>query len=136
MAGTFLSNTIDIKNMDANNGYPRKPITETITNGFLAVDHKWTVKYWNNAAEKLLGVQAKDIVGKNLWEKFAGVIPLDFYAVYHKAFLQDAPVHFEEYWGEMGSWFDVITYPSEDVLSVSFKSSNQPAYPQNPEHPE
>ena len=79
---------------------PGKPITEIITNGFFTVDRKWTVKYWNKAAEKLLGVQAKDIVGKNLWEKFAGSIPLDFYTVYHKAFLQDIPVHFEEYWGK------------------------------------
>ena len=55
-----------------------KPITEIITNGFFTVDRKWTVKYWNKAAEKLLGVQAKDIVGKNLWEKFAGIHSIRF----------------------------------------------------------
>ena len=90
------------------------------------MDQQWTVKYWNKAAERLLGVAAEDIVGKNLWEEFAGIIPLDFYTVYHKAFLQDIPVHFEEYWGEMGAWFDVITYHCDDTLSVSFKSSNHP----------
>ena len=112
MADNFFSNTINtngVKKTGNNNGYSHKPITEIITNGFFTVDNKWTVKYWNKAAEKLLGVQSKDIVGKNLWEKFAGDIPLDFYAVYHKAFLQDIPVHFQEYWGEMGAWFDVIT---------------------------
>jgi PAS domain S-box-containing protein len=31
----------------------------------------------------------------------------------------------------MGAWFDVITYHCEDTLFVSFKSSNQPAYPGN-----
>lgn len=113
----------------SNNGYRGKPITEIITNGFFTVDRKWTVKYWNKAAEELLGVQAKDIVGKNLWSEFAGIIPLDFYAVYHKAFLHDVPVHFEEYWGQMGAWFNVITYHCDDTLSVSFKSSNQPTHP-------
>ena len=113
---------------------PGKPITEIITNGFFTVDRKWTVKYWNKAAEILLGVKAKDIVGKNLWEEFAGIIPLNFYAVYHKAFLQDIPVHFEEYWGEMGAWFDVITYHCDDTLSVSFKSSNQPTHPDYAKH--
>ena len=49
----------------SNHGYRGKPITEIITNGFFTVDRKWTVKYWNKAAEELLGVQAKDIVGKN-----------------------------------------------------------------------
>ena len=113
----------------SNKGYQGKPITEIITNGFFTVDRKWTVKYWNKAAEKLLGVQADDIVGKNLWSEFAGILPLDFYAVYHKAFLQDIPVHFEEYWGEMGAWFNVITYHCDDTLSVSFKSSNHPVHP-------
>lgn len=106
------------------NRYPDKSINETLTNGFFTVDQKWTVKYWNKAAEILLKVKAKDIVGKNFWEEFAGIIPLEFYSVYQKAFIQDLPLHFEEYWGEMDSWFDVIIYYSDNSLSVSFKSSN------------
>ena len=74
--------TFSIKNNNAkkssNNGYRGKPITEIITNGFFTVDRKWTVKYWNKSAEELLGVAATDIVGKNLWSEFAGIIPLDF----------------------------------------------------------
>jgi len=102
---------------------PANSINEIIFNGFFTVDRKWTVIYWNNAAEELLGVTASEIVGSNLWEKFAGTIPLSFYTVYHKAFLTDIPVHFEEYWPEMGAWFDVVTYYNDDTLSVSFKSS-------------
>jgi PAS domain S-box-containing protein len=113
--------------------YPGKRITDIITNGFFKVDRRWTVKYWNKAAEKILGIAAKDIVGKNIWEVFIERIPIEFYAVYHTAFLQDIPVHFEEYWAEMGSWFDVITYLSDDVLSVSFKSYSQPAHSPHPE---
>jgi PAS domain S-box-containing protein len=115
-----------------NHTYHGKPITEIITNGFFAVDHQWTVTHWNEAAGKILSVQAQDIIGKNLWEKFADIIPLNFYAVYHKAFLNNIPVHFEEYWVEMGAWFDVITYYSGDTLSVSFKASSPP---RNPGHP-
>ncbi|MEO5564638.1 MAG: PAS domain S-box protein [Chitinophagaceae bacterium] len=115
------------------NDYPGKPITEIIPNGFFTVDRKWTVKYWNKAAERMLKVSSNDIVGKNLWEEFAGVIPLEFYALYHKAFLYDIPVHFEEYWGEMGCWFDVITYYSDDTLSVSFKCSSQLPVPDKAE---
>jgi PAS domain S-box-containing protein len=124
MGVQFLSDTNGLKQSGSKNSYPGKPITEIIANGFFTVDRQWTVTYWNKAAEKILKVKAADVVGKNLWEKFAGIIPLNFYAVYHKAFLQDIPVHFEEYWGEMGAWFDVITYHCDDTLSVSFKSSN------------
>lgn len=134
MATNILSNTRSFRT-DSNNGYPDMPITATITNGFFTVDQKWTVKYWNKAAEKLLGVRAEDILGKNLWEKFAGVIPVNFYEVYYKAFQQDIPLHFEEYWGEMGAWFDVVTYHCDDTLSVSFKSSNHPAYSEQSAHP-
>lgn len=115
------------------NYYPEQPVAETLTNGFFTIDKRWTVKSWNKAAEKLLGVSEKDMLGTNLWEKFSEILPLEFYSVYQKAFNEDT-IHFEEYWGEMGSWFDVITYHHDDILSVSFKSSNQPhsEYPENP----
>ncbi len=129
MAAHSLSPTNVIKNA----GYLGKPITEIITNGFFTVDQNWTVKYWNKAAEILLGVPAADIIGKNLWKEFAGVIPVDFYAVYHKAFIEDIPAHFEEYWGGMGTWFDVITYHCDNTLSVSFRSRNPPVNSTQPE---
>ncbi|MBA3828597.1 MAG: PAS domain-containing protein [Taibaiella sp.] len=128
MASNILSDTKGIKKIGVTSGYPIKPITETITNGFFTVDKQWTVKYWNKAAEKLLKVAAKDVLGKNLWEQFADIIPLEFYGVYYKAFQQDTPIHFEEYWGEMGAWFDVVTYYCDDLLSVSFKSCNKPVH--------
>jgi PAS domain S-box-containing protein len=136
MAFKHLSKTNGVKIAGNRTEYLGKPITETIANGFFTVDPKWTVKYWNKTAEKLLGVQSKDIIGKNLWEEFAGAIPLDLYKVYHNAFLQDIPVHFEEYWGEMGTWVDVITYYCDDTLSVSFKSRNHPLHPTHLRHRE
>jgi PAS domain S-box-containing protein len=119
----------NIKEGHFSSSHPVMSIAETLTNGFFTVDRQWTVLQWNKAAENLSGVRASDIIGKNLWEKFAGIIPVKFYTVYHKAFDRDTPVHFEEYWDEMGSWFDVIAYHSEDTLSVSFKKSHQSAGP-------
>lgn len=129
----LLSGNNSKKKLSGNN-YTGSPLTETLTNGFFTVDRNWTVQYWNKAAEKLLGVSATDIIGKNIWEKFADLLPLEFYTVYQSAFLQTIPVHFEEYWGQMGAWFDVVTYHCDDTLSVSFKSSNKPhaEYPENP----
>ncbi|MEO7923075.1 MAG: PAS domain-containing protein [Chitinophagaceae bacterium] len=123
MALSALSHINSNNRSAGNNGYPGKPITDTISNGFFAIDKKWKVTYWNKTAEELLGVKAKDIIGKNLWEKFAGIIPIDFYPVYHMAFRHDIPMHFKEYWGEIGDWFDVFAYYYDDTLSVSFKRS-------------
>lgn len=107
-------------------------ITETVINGFFTVDLHWTVLSWNEAAGRLLGVLAKNIIGKNLWDEFAPILPLNFYSLYHTAILQDIPVHFKQYWVEKDAWFDVITYYSNDTLSVSFKRSEQlpPVNPQ------
>jgi PAS domain S-box-containing protein len=133
MAAEFLSSARAIRTPGKNNSYTGKPVPDIITNGFFTVDEKWSVKYWNKEAENISGIQAKDIVGMNLWEKCSDIIPVEFYNVYHFAFLQNTPAHFEDYWGEMGSWFDVITYHCDDTLSVSFKSSNRPSQPENPE---
>ncbi|HLZ87229.1 MAG TPA: PAS domain-containing protein, partial [Puia sp.] len=133
MATPLQSNTIALNNARSLNGYASKPMTDIITNGFFIVDRKWVVTHWNKAAENLLSIKAKDILGHNLWEAFAGVLPLEFYAVYHKALLEDIPIHFEEYWEELGGWFDVITYYFADTLSVSFKNSNRSVAKGNPE---
>ena len=117
-------------------GYPLTSITETVLNGFFTMDRQWRVQFWNRAAEKLLGVPARDIEGKNLWESFPGIIPMDFYTVYPKAFLLKLPFHFEEYWGETGDWFDVIVYNGDDTMSVSFKRSNYLMAQEHPGHTE
>ena len=85
----ILSNENGIKKRVSKRSYPIKTINDTLTNGFFTVDQKWIVKYWNKAAETLLHVKSKDILGKNLWENFAGIIPLEFYRVYQKAFIQE-----------------------------------------------
>ncbi len=106
--------------------YQEKFIAETVRNGFFKVDGRWAVKYWNRAAEKLLGIRARDIVGKNIWELFSELMPFSFYKSYRNAFLHDIPSHFELYWAEKGVRFDVITYLAEDILSVSFKCIGKP----------
>src|ERR1700731_1364835 len=100
MAGEFPSSTKVTRTSGKNSTYSGTPIPETLSNGFFTVDQNWTVKYWNKAAENILGIRATDIVGLNLWEKFSEIIPVEFYNVYHHAFIQNIPVHFEEYWGE------------------------------------
>jgi PAS domain S-box-containing protein len=102
-----------------------KPAKETVSNGFFTVDQKWTVTYWNKTVEKVVGILSGDIVGKNLWEGFENIVPPEFSKLFQHSFLKDSPVHFEEYLGKMGNWFDVVLYHCDDRLSVSFKSIYQ-----------
>ena len=108
--------------------YPKKPINEIITNGIFLVDEKWTVKYWNNGAEKLLGIKANEIIGENVWEKFKADLPQDFYAVYHHAAFGNIPGYFKKYWDRMAAWFNVNTYYFNNTLCFSFTSSSHPEH--------
>ncbi len=132
MGAKFLSKINSIQVIDSNNLYSGKAIAETIPYGLFKVDKQLTIKYWNKAAENLLGIQAKDIIGKNLRETFLDDIPPNFYTVCEKAFLEDNPIHSVEYWAERGAWFDMITYHCEDALSVSFKRRNPFLDPEEP----
>ncbi len=116
----------DGRKMPERNGYLGKPVTEAISNGFFIVDKKWIVKYWNKAAEKMVGIRSEDILGKNLWKGFSKLIPSEFSQVFNHSFLKGSPGYFEEYLGKMGNWFDVIIYHCDDRVSVSFKSMVQP----------
>jgi PAS domain S-box-containing protein len=119
-----MKNTLEVKGeakIKRANSYSGMPIQETVSNGFFTVSEQWQVLSWNKAAERLLGIEAANIIGKNIWEEFVAVLPLNFYVVYQKAFLHDIPVHFVEYWPEMEAWFDVISYNTNHTLSVSFK---------------
>ena len=128
MGVKLLENVKEVKKTESKNAYMGKPITETIANGFFTLNKEWMVTYWNKAAEKLLGVEAKDIIGKKIFEELVEIIPSDFYTACRKEFQQNIPDHFEEYWGEMGAWSDVITYYCDDTLSVSFKCTKHPAH--------
>lgn len=128
-----ISNTSNIQDGGSIINYRGTAITEVIPNGFFTVDQSWTVKYWNLAAEKITGVPTKDIIGENLWEKLDAWLPAKFFEVCRKAFSGDSPVHFEEYWGDMGCWSNVIAYHCDNTLSVSFKDANRPVKPENVE---
>ena len=136
MSVKLLSNKDGDNQIGSHSGISGMLTAETLSHGFFKVDSEWTVKYWNQAAEELLGVTAENIVGMSLWEKLPGSIPLPFYKAWHKMPLKEVPVHFEGYWEERKTWFDVTTFYFDDTLSVYFKSSGQLPYSKHPGHPE
>jgi PAS domain S-box-containing protein len=97
-------------------------ILESITDGFVTVDHSFTVSYWNKEAERILLKSREDVIGKNLWDLYPEAINLKFYSQYHRALQENVSLQFEEYLQEVDSWLEVAVYPSEDGLSIYFKN--------------
>ena len=116
----------------AQKDYPNIHITEIIPNGFLTVDANWNITSWNLAAEQLIGVQAKEVLGKNIWTKLGHIIPKGLYETCHQKLMTSELLNFSEYWTEMKDWFNIVTCRSGDSLAISFNTGNnrsQNAYP-------
>jgi PAS domain S-box-containing protein len=96
-------------------------ILESITDGFYSVDKNWVVTYLNKEAERLLGINREDILGKKLWDVYMEAVPLKFYSEYHNAVRLNKSVHFEEFYPPINKWFEISAYPSDSGLSVYFK---------------
>jgi PAS domain S-box-containing protein len=92
-----------------------------IADAFFAVDDGWAVTYCNRQAERLLGYNAGELVGTDLWEAFPKAVEGKFYDRYHTAMETQEPVDFEAYYEPLDAWFDVRAYPSETGLSVYFR---------------
>ncbi|HEV7330550.1 MAG TPA: PAS domain S-box protein [Flavisolibacter sp.] len=97
-------------------------ILESIGDGFFTVDREWKTTYWNRKAEEILQKKKEDILGKNVWEVYPEAVPLKFYKEYHRAIVENTPVHFEEYLASANIWLEVSAFPSSEGLSVYFQN--------------
>jgi PAS domain S-box-containing protein len=48
-------------------------LLESIGEALLAVDAQWRFTYWNGVAERVTGIPQREVLGRTLWELFAGV---------------------------------------------------------------
>ncbi|MFC3476681.1 PAS domain-containing protein [Halobacterium litoreum] len=97
-------------------------VYERMTDAFFALDRDWRFTYLNAAAEELLEVDSDEVVGENVWEAFPEAIERDFYTEYHRAMATQEPVTVHEYYPPLDKTFAVRAFPSEDGLSVHFRS--------------
>lgn len=89
---------------------------------FISTDRQWRVTYWNKGAERIFKVQAGNILGKNLWEFFSTIIPIEFYGFYDRIFQIGASHQFSYFWVEINTWLEVCTFSEPEGFSISLKS--------------
>lgn len=92
---------------------------ESITDVFFTLDQDWRVTYWNKAAEDTFNFTRRDILGKNLWEVFPGLIASEVYNQCHHSIRENLPVSFVWQCNHNKSrWLEARTYPSNDGLAI------------------
>jgi len=100
-----------------------RTVYERVTDGFFAVDRNWRFTYLNEEAEDLLDIDTTAIIDENIWEVFPDVVGTTFYTEFHRAMATQEPVTFSEYFSPIDQPFRVRAFPSEDGLSVHFRSA-------------
>lgn len=100
-------------------------ILESIGDAFFSVDNNYTVTYWNNVAENLLGKKKETIIGRNLWELFPDGITRHSKSNFDKVMHENHNVHFEDFFNHLEKWFEISAYPSVTGMSVYLRDITQ-----------
>ena len=96
-------------------------IHERITNGVFALNTEWEFTHVNHQAEAILGYDADELAGANIWEAFPALKETEFEEHYREALETQESVSFEGYYPPFDAWFEEHVYPSATGLSVYFR---------------
>jgi PAS domain S-box-containing protein len=94
-----------------------REILEELSDGFAAVDSDWRYLYLNAAAERILGRNRDDLIGKVIWDAFPDAVGTALETTWRKAMVERIPGHVEEFAPGIG-WLEEHAYPSEEGIWI------------------
>ncbi|MEG4324781.1 ATP-binding protein [Microcoleus sp. herbarium5] len=97
-------------------------ILESIGEAFFALDENWRFTYVNQFAEKLLARIPGDLIGKNLWEEYPGLIGNEFEPIYWIPMRDRVPASLTAFYPDHDRWYEVRSYPAANGITVYFKN--------------
>ncbi len=98
-----------------------KIILESVTDAFFSVDSNWRFTYLNPRAEHLLDCTSTELVGKNVWQVYPGLIGSPFEDIYRRTAAERIPNSDTAYYPDHERWYEVRSYPSSNGISVYFR---------------
>ena len=100
-------------------------ILESITDGFVSLDHDWRYTYVNPTAARLLHQPAAALLGQSLWAVCPPARGSVFERKFRRAVSEQQLVTFEGYYEPLGVWYECHCYPAPDGLSVFFTDTTE-----------
>ena len=94
---------------------------ESITDGFITMNGKLKVTYWNKQAENMLMIKREEILNKTLWNLHPYYRSLQLYKQLRYAVKNKETLKIEEYIEYVSRWIRFIIYPGKDGLTVYFR---------------
>ncbi len=96
-------------------------VLESISDPLFTVDHEWQFTYMSGAAEQLLGYGTGEVIGKNLWEEFPGVVGSEFETPYRQA-MEGVPGRVTAYYPDHKRWYEANMFPGPTGVTVYFRN--------------
>ncbi len=94
---------------------------DSITDGFVTLDHTWRITYVNAWAEELFGLPESRSLGRDLRELFPGFAQSHVGLQFSEATAQGRPMRFEAELEASGRWLLINAYPADEGLTVYFR---------------
>ncbi len=98
---------------------------ESVGDAVLGLDAEWRITVVNGNAEKLMGRDRDDLIGRNVWDEFPEEVGEVFQTEYERAVRERSPVRIEGFSQALGLWLEVSVYPHENGLSVYFRDVSE-----------
>ncbi len=99
-----------------------RSILESITDAFFAVDRDWKFTYLNPQAERLLGRELGDLLGKVMWQEYPGIVGSEFETAYRQAVEDKVATSVVSYYPDHERWYEAHAYPAADGMTVYFRN--------------
>jgi PAS domain S-box-containing protein len=91
---------------------------ESLQDGFLAFDRDWRFTYVNRRAASNVGVEPRDLIGRNLWELFPSLIGTEQEAAHRRVMARRVPESIEVKGTLTDRWYRIGLSPTAQGLSV------------------
>jgi len=96
-------------------------VFDRMTDAVMALDEEWQFTFLNSRAERLLGCDATNLLGTDVWEVFPDAVGTELSDRYKEAVETGEPVSFEFHYDPLDTTFGVRAYPSDTGLTVYFR---------------
>lgn len=100
-------------------------LLDRITDGFIGLDDRAAVTYWNRAAEAISKISPQAIIGKVLWDVIPEPGKSKYLAFYRMAKEANKPMTVEFFSDRMQTWVEANTYTSGTGLSIFFRDISE-----------
>ncbi|MEP7125306.1 MAG: PAS domain S-box protein [Byssovorax sp.] len=110
---------------DERSGWTAEALLDDVSEGFVAYDTAWRLRYINRTAEAYLQALTqsapRQILGKSVWEVFPSLVGSEMERCYRLAAANEGPLSFEICSPVTRRWFMFRASPSARGLSVFFR---------------